>query len=129
MTIRILAGAVLSAGGLACLVWMWWMRLSGNRTEGVVVDSGGQWSSFLPNMSFGCRSWRPVVQFTAAGGRMVVFRSKFGTPVRYEPGEPVPVCYRATRPGVAMIDTFSQAWLIPAALVLTGIVVLASVTA
>ena len=129
MTIRILAGAVLSAGGLACLVWMWWMRRSGIRTEGVVVDSGGQRSSFLPAMRFGSRSWRPVVRFTAAGGRMVVFRSLFGTPVRYEPGEPVPVCYRASRPRVAMIDTFSQAWLIPAALVLTGIVVLASVTA
>ena len=78
---------VLSAGGLACLVWMWWMRRSGIRTEGVVVDSGERWSSFLPATSFGCRSWRPVVQFTAAGGRMVEFRSKFGTPVRYEPGQ------------------------------------------
>jgi len=67
MTIRILAGAVLSAGGLACLAWMWWMRRSGIRTEGVVVDSGGQRSSFLPAMSFGGRSWRPVVQGRGQG--------------------------------------------------------------
>ena len=124
MAVPILIAAVLSAGGLASLLWMWWMRRSGIRTEGVVVDSGGQWFSFLPAMRIGGRSWRPVVQFTAAGGRMVEFRSKFGTPVRYDPGEPVPICYGASNPGVAMIDTFSQAWLIPASLILFGLVVL-----
>src|SRR6266853_1987529 len=91
---------------------------------GTQSAAGGQWFSFLPAMRIGGRSWRPVVQFTAAGGRMVEFRSKFGTQVRYDPGEPVPICYGASNPGVAMIDTFSQAWLIPASLILLGLVVL-----
>ena len=43
-------------------------------------------------------TWRPVVQFTPVDGDTVEFCSNFATPVRYKPGQPVPVCYRASRP-------------------------------
>ena len=70
--------------------------------------------------------WRPVVQFTPVDGDTVEFRSKFATPVRYKPGQPVPVCYRASRPQSAVIDTFSQAWLVPVGFLVFGIVGLAT---
>ena len=50
------------------------------------------------------------------------FCSKFATPVRYKPGQSVPFCYRASRPQSAVIDTFSQAWLIPVSFLAFGIV-------
>jgi hypothetical protein len=65
-------------------------------------------------------SFRPVVQFAPVGGDTVEFRAKFGGPVPCKPGRPVPVCYRASRPQSAVIDTFSQAWLTPLMFVMIG---------
>ena len=48
---------------------------------------------------------------TLPSGPIVEFRAQFGTPFRYQPGREVPVCYRAGRPEIAVIDAFSLAWL------------------
>jgi len=77
-------------------------------------------------VSTGLRFWRPVVQFTPVDGSPVEFRAKFGTPVRYEPGQRVPVCYRASRPQNAVIDTFSQVWLVPVGFLVVGVATLAT---
>jgi hypothetical protein len=88
----------------------------------VVTDPGAKWSAGGGIMvSAGARYYRPVVQFTPAHGGPVEFRSLFGTFVRYEPGQRVPVRYRATRPGIAVIDTFIQAWLVPAGFLVVGV--------
>jgi hypothetical protein len=101
---------VFTVAGLAAVTWVWWVRHGGVRIEGVVVDPGREWSAD-GGMQF--RYWSPVVTFTPPGGSTVRFRSKFGTPVRCQAGQRVPVCYRAASPNNAVIDTFSQAWLVP----------------
>ena len=50
------------------------------------------------------------------------FRSKIGVPFPCKPGRPVPVCYRASRPQTAVINTFSQAWLTPLGVLMIGLV-------
>jgi hypothetical protein len=124
----IVAGTVFAVVGLVAVIWVWWIRCSGVRTQGVVVNSGKEWSAGGGGgmmVSAGFRVWRPVVQFTVPGGRTVEFRSKFSTPIRYEQGQPVPVCYRASCPESALIDTFSQAWLFPVGSLVIGVATLA----
>ena len=107
-------GAVFAVIGLVLLAWVCWIRQTGLRAQGVVVSSGGNWISGTGDGTDpGGMSFRPVVQFTPVGGDTVEFRSKIGGPVPCKPGRPVPVCYRASRPQTAVINTFSQAWLTP----------------
>ena len=112
-------GAVFAVIGLALLAWVCWIRQTGLRAQGVVVSSGGKWIS---GDDGGGMSYRPVVQFTPVGGETVEFRAKFGGPVPRKPGRPVPVCYRASRPKTAVINTFSQAWLPPLGVLMIGLV-------
>jgi hypothetical protein len=101
------------------------MRRSGVRADGAAAESGRQWSSFLPAMTFYARSWRPVVQFTAGHSRTPWNAGQDSAPVSVMSRDIGRLLLPASRPGVAMIDTFSQAWHIPASLVLIGIVVVA----
>ncbi len=123
-----IAGAVFAVVGLGAVSWVLWIRRRGIRTRGVVVSAGMEWSAGQGGMqvSTGLRVWRPVVRFTVAGGRIVEFRALFRTPVRYRPGQEVPVCYRASRPETALIDTFSQAWLFPVGSLVIGLAALAA---
>jgi hypothetical protein len=106
----VVAGVVFVVAGLVAPSWVGWVRHGGVRAQGVVTDPGAKWSEGGSIMvSAGARYYRPVVQFTPAHGGPVEFRSLFGTFVRYEPGQRVPVRYRASRPGIAVIDTFIQA--------------------
>jgi hypothetical protein len=63
-----------------------------------------------------------VVQFTSVDGDTVEFCSKIGGPVPCKLDRPVPVCYRASRPQTAVINTFSQAWLPPLGVLMIGLV-------
>jgi Protein of unknown function (DUF3592) len=122
-------GAVFTVIGLATLARVCWIRQTGVRVQGAVVGSEGvrSASSTRGEWSTGTGMiWRPVVQFTPVDGDAVEFCSRIATPFRYKPGQPVPVCYRASRPQSAVIDTFSQAWLIPVAFLVFGIVGLAT---
>jgi len=122
----LVAGVVFAVVGLGAIGWVWWVRHGGGRIQGEVVDSGALWSAGGGmRVSTGLRYWRPVVQFTPAGGSPLEFRSPFGTFIRYEQGQQVPVCYRASRPRFAVIDTFSQAWLVPVGFLVVGVVTLA----
>jgi hypothetical protein len=112
-------GAVWAVIGLAVLAWVCWIRQTGLRAQGVVVSSGGKWIS---GSNGGGMTFHTVVQFTPVDGDIVEFRSKIGVPFPCKPGRPVPVCYRASRPQSAVIDTFSQAWLTPLMFVMIGMV-------
>ena len=112
-------GAVFAVIGLALLAWVCWIRQTGLRVQGVVVSSGGKWIS--GDGTDAGRTFRPAVQFTSVDGDTVEFRSKIGGPVPCKPGQPVPVCYRASRPQTAVINTFSQAWLTPLIFLWLGI--------
>jgi len=123
----VVVGAVLMAAGLAALAWVCWVRQTGHHVQGVVVSSGGERSASSTPGEWSPGSgmiWRPVVQFTHEDGGTVEFRSKIATQVRYKPGQPVPVCYRASRPQSVVIDTFSQTWLIPGFCLVLGTVFL-----
>jgi len=56
----------------------------------------------------------------------VEFRTQFCAPFRYQPGRESPVCHRAGRPELAVIDTFSQAWLFPVGSLMIGVAALAA---
>jgi hypothetical protein len=119
--VTVVFGAVAAVIGLALLAWVCWIRQTGLRAQGVVVSSGGKWMSG-PSPGDGGMTFRPVVQFTPVGGDTVEFRAKIGGPVPCKPGQPVPVCYRASRPQTAVINTFSQAWLPPLGILMIGTV-------
>jgi uncharacterized protein DUF3592 len=122
--IVVAAGVVFAAAGLVAISRVWWVRHGGVQVQGVVVDPGAKWSGPEGDgisVSAGSRYYRPVVQFTPAHGGPVQFRSLFGTFVRYQPGRRVPVRYRASRPGIAVIDTFIQAWLVPIGFLIVGV--------
>ena len=126
----VVAGTVFAVVGLVAVIWVWWIRRNSIRAQGLVVSSGKEWSAGGGGgmmVSAGLRVWRPVAQFTIPGGQTVEFRSRFSTPVRYEPGQPVPVCYRANHPESALIDTFSQAWLYPVGSLVIGVATLVAV--
>jgi hypothetical protein len=119
-------GAVFAVIGLALLAWVCWIRQTGLRAQGVVVSSGGKWFSGSGDGTGGGMSYSPVVQFTSVDGDTVEFRSKIGGLVQYKPGRPVPVCYRASHPRTAVINTFSQVWLTPLIFLwlgMTGVVI------
>lgn len=112
-------GAVFAVIGLAVLAWVCWIRQTGLRVQGVVVSSGGKWIS---GSNGGDMTFHAVVQFTPVDGDTIEFRSKIGAPFPCKPGRLVPVCYRASRPQTAVIDTFSQAWLPPLMCLMLGMV-------
>jgi hypothetical protein len=121
--VTVVFGAVFAVIGLVLLAWVCWIRQTGLRAQGVVVSSGGKWISGTGDGTDpGGMSFRPVVQFTTLGGDTVEFRAKIGGPVRCKPGRLVPVCYRASRPQTAVINTFSQAWLPPLGVLMIGMV-------
>ncbi len=60
-------------------------------------------------------TYRPVVVFTAEGGRQVRFESMASSnPPRYSVGDKVPVIYDPERPSEARIHSFHDLWFAPA---------------
>ncbi len=74
----------------------------------------------------GTVTYYPVVEFRAAGGMLIRFRSALGSPEtpRYEQGTQVNVLYDPRRPEKARIGNYGQVWTGPVPALLFGCAIL-----
>jgi hypothetical protein len=112
--VLIIAGAVLTLGGIRELARVLGLRRNGLRAEGIVV--GHEEESSTRTIAF-----YPVVRFTTADGRAIEFTSRLSLPIVMEVGKRVPVRYHRDNPERAVIDTFVRTWAMPVTVLLAGL--------
>jgi hypothetical protein len=105
-SIGLLLGLAAGIGGAIAAV-----SLSGDQhADGTVVD-----------LSYGGRSYDPVVEFTGPSGNTVRFTSWVGSnPPAWDVGEHVDVLYDPDNPRDAVIDAYWQKWFLPTLFGLIG---------
>jgi Protein of unknown function (DUF3592) len=113
----IVAGAVLTLGGILELSRVLGIRRHGLRTEGIVVDVEERTEGTPEEATLASY---PVVEFTTAEGRTIRFTSRLSLPIAIEVGKAVPVRYRSDDPERAVIDSFMRTWALPVTLLLFG---------
>jgi hypothetical protein len=98
IVLALLGAAFLAVFGIQAM-WVRSLLQSGDRAEGTAIeveeDAGDRDTR---------TTYRPVVQFTTADGRKVVFTGSVGTGYAPEVGSAVPVRYRRDDPDQAEID-------------------------
>ncbi len=126
-------GLALFGGGftLFALLQFAWQRSRDwgtARAEGTVV--GYRTGAPEDDSPSSARLHHPVVRFQAADGRHVTFTSALGgDPPPFQVGAPVMVTYRIREPERASIVTPGISWLLPAATLIVGLVLLAALAA
>jgi Protein of unknown function (DUF3592) len=90
-------------------LWVRSLLHTGDRAQGTVVEVEENTDDSDTRTTY----YRPVVQFTTADGRKVVFSGSIGTSYAPEVGSAVPVRYRPDDPDQAEIDK-PVTWLAPA---------------
>jgi Protein of unknown function (DUF3592) len=137
----ILFGAALACSGSHALFVSLRRRRGTVRTEGTVLEQVTDMASpLLPSgqdglgvSSFG-PDYRPVVEFTTAGGRVVQFRARLQMNSgalallgrRYQAGRRVDVRYRPENPEQALLDTALANWVIAGLVLAAGLSILAA---
>jgi len=116
-----LVGVALIALGVHLSIQLWNLQTHGVSADGHVV-------SLQLSSSAHSSSYYPIVDFVVLGGETVRFRDRIGSnPALYRPGDLVRVRYLASSPtSTAIIDRGVWNWLLPGALALFGIGLIAA---
>ena len=139
----ILFGAAFAYGGGHALFVSLRRRRGTVRTEGTVLElerAPDRADSLLPSGNDGLTvskfgpQYRPVVEFTTADGRVVRFPARLQMNAgamallggRYQAGRRVSVRYRPEDPQQALLDTALATWVVAAAALAAGLVILAA---
>lgn len=101
-------GTGMAIGALSILSADRELAAEGLRAQGTVIDLE------FHSKNDGGGTYRPVVEFVDEDGDRQLYRSPSGSnPAAYERGEIVEIIYLADSPEQAMIDSFSDRWLLP----------------
>lgn len=111
------AGPVLvSLIGVAYAAWMGWWVVHAERT----VGKAGHTSYSSSSTAKSAGSYTVHVHFTTRAGEPKVVGLRVFSRTSYPEGSSVPVIYDPRLPGIAMLDTWLDLWLVPAVLLLWG---------
>ena len=118
----IIGGPIAVLIGLGIAYFGWTMRQSNQAfvdaaesAEGVVVNME------VDRQSDGDILYRPVIEFTTAGGEVIEFKSSTGTnPPKFEEGEQVEVFYNPKLPNDAKINSFTDLWMFSTIMLVFG---------